>query len=355
MHLLTNNMFSLQDRCLLVLSRTVVSLGDLPIDQDIMAIGLARLRLVIDLVIEGVPNYAATSANYHVSADGAYETLMKILDTRGVTYGEETINTILISYIFYTHFSTIIQKTTEELEKLIGSAAFAQNESIIKTLFQLGIRYAPSPTIVGYSTQIPSYLFFGSHYTKLPVLWAALQGSSSKRDPMTKPLSQEFFMSLMEHDDQLVDRGTGRTALHFATLEGEVDIVEQIIKSGMVDIDAQDETGAAIHHAVLGGNHEVFDFLVANGANIHLISPNSFTILHMAVYNQDPSFVRKILDLKDIDVNARGGPALNKTALELAQSLSAGREDNAPQKLICDFLTTLLKDRALREECLLVY
>jgi ankyrin repeat protein len=78
----------------------------------------------------------------------------------------------------------------------------------------------------------------------------------------------------------------GRTPLHWAAFNGDLDLVSMLINAG-ADINARDNDGyTPLHKAVWRGKIECVRFLLENGAEI-LASQKGFTPIHLAVQSND--------------------------------------------------------------------
>jgi ankyrin repeat protein len=117
------------------------------------------------------------------------------------------------------------------------------------------------------------------------------------------------------------------TPLHIAALRGDRDIVEWFINKG-ADVNAKDEEGNPVLHyaAKTPANISVVRLLIANEAKIEEATTEAegATLLHLAVYYDNPSLVRYLLNnynqLK-IDVKAKTSEETPRTAEEWATDM----------------------------------
>jgi len=76
---------------------------------------------------------------------------------------------------------------------------------------------------------------------------------------------------------------SGCTALHVATQFGHKKIIERLLSTKNLDIDATDQQGmTALHIAISRGYEDVCRYLINNGASINISTKQGRTCLHLA-------------------------------------------------------------------------
>jgi ankyrin repeat protein len=145
----------------------------------------------------------------------------------------------------------------------------------------------------------------------------------------------------------------GRTALHFAAMQGNDDVVRVLLDAKGVEVGARDVRGhTCLHLAAISGHANVVAALVAappdnfnvpdSALNVpDLVNRQDMsgdrTALHFAAMNGGAETVAALLEVQDIDVNAkdiRGQTSLHLAAMEgrtnaVVALLNAGAEINA--------------------------
>ena len=97
------------------------------------------------------------------------------------------------------------------------------------------------------------------------------------------------------------------TALHKAAHQGDVNQVEELIKSGEIDVNAlgaQDRT--ALHRACGSNQREVLDLLLGLGANKDQSDKAGRTPLHWAAIGGHTEIVDRLLS-SGVKINAQTG------------------------------------------------
>ena len=101
------------------------------------------------------------------------------------------------------------------------------------------------------------------------------------------------------------DRG-GRTLLHYASYDGEVEAVRTLIKAG-ADVNARDSyEDTPLLYAVNNGSSEALSTLIDAGADVNARKPGGVTPLHYALSHRSSEAVRILID-RGADVNASSG------------------------------------------------
>ncbi|XP_046558390.1 putative ankyrin repeat protein RF_0381 [Haliotis rubra] len=105
--------------------------------------------------------------------------------------------------------------------------------------------------------------------------------------------------------------------IHKACLNGDLARVKYIVSQGQEDINVRDSImSTPLMKAACGGNRDLFDFLVGEGADISLLDSHGCSILHWACRGESIEMVKYILSMEGMDVNSRGTDGL--TALSSA-------------------------------------
>lgn len=82
-----------------------------------------------------------------------------------------------------------------------------------------------------------------------------------------------------------------------AAARGDAKLVNELLKSGVVDINAQNgEIGPALVSASYGGHKDVVKLLLNSGANINVKDKKGTTPLMNAVIGEKPEIVRLLLE-----------------------------------------------------------
>ena len=111
-----------------------------------------------------------------------------------------------------------------------------------------------------------------------------------------------------------------------AAFNGNIEAVKQHLAAG-TDVNAKDEDGYTLIHAVAGGgDKEIAELLIANGADVNAKRNDGETPLHRAVQEGHKEIVELLID-KGADVNAKGRaghtPLIYTGTKEIAELLIA--------------------------------
>lgn len=137
------------------------------------------------------------------------------------------------------------------------------------------------------------------------------QANGGSHDPVTVAInnnaSNEVIKFLVEQEGNSVTKKThhSRSYLHWAASKGNLDLVQWLISKGS-DVKYQDSYGSSIiQYAASTGNKntEVFDVLLANGADIKQKSEDGASLLLLAVANDRDLKVTDYLVSKGLSIN----------------------------------------------------
>lgn len=96
----------------------------------------------------------------------------------------------------------------------------------------------------------------------------------------------------------------GRTPLHWAAIDGQVDVAELLIARG-ADVYAKSYAGSTpLHHAASSGDAEVAELLIEKGADVNAKNNRGHTPLHWAA-NEGYAEMAQLLIAEGADVNAK--------------------------------------------------
>ena len=103
----------------------------------------------------------------------------------------------------------------------------------------------------------------------------------------------EIIISKNQSDLEAID-SHGRTALHYAAIEGNQQVLERLLEAG-TSIDSTDNLSLpALHHAILHGHHDAMVLLLEKGANLEAV--HGSTPLHAACRSGHFKMVEYLLD-----------------------------------------------------------
>jgi ankyrin repeat protein len=134
----------------------------------------------------------------------------------------------------------------------------------------------------------------------------------------------------------------GWTALHVASSEGHLDVVQALLLAKGVDIDAKTNDGnTALEAASSNGRRDIVEELLEKGADLNAYNRDGWTAFHVASLEGHLDVVQTLLE-RGADVNAKTADTLS-TALHMAtrgshldivQALLAKGADVAPEAMI---------------------
>ena len=96
-------------------------------------------------------------------------------------------------------------------------------------------------------------------------------------------VSSDLF-DLFRGSDKFDDKvETGLRSFVQAAQSGDLDTVKALFESGGIDVDARMDSINALHAAVISQHHNIVEWLLNHGANVHDCNPASGrTVLHNA-------------------------------------------------------------------------
>ena len=107
--------------------------------------------------------------------------------------------------------------------------------------------------------------------------------------------------------------GCGKSSIHQAAYDGNIEAVKQHIAAG-AEVNAKDEDSwTPLHLAVHGGHIGIVELLIAKGADVNAKDDGGVTPLHDAAY-EGHNEIAELLIAKGADVNAKdedGGTPLD--------------------------------------------
>ncbi|MBN2315392.1 MAG: ankyrin repeat domain-containing protein [Sedimentisphaerales bacterium] len=108
----------------------------------------------------------------------------------------------------------------------------------------------------------------------------------------------------MEIVELIVATGKEPSTIYLAAYLGDLNKVKNFIKEGAAINEKGPADGTVLHFAAAGGQKEVMEFLLAQGADIHARAIEDMTPLHIAVLCSNDKDVIELLIDKGADVNA---------------------------------------------------
>ena len=90
----------------------------------------------------------------------------------------------------------------------------------------------------------------------------------------------------------------GHTALHFASLNGHIDIVIYLIHTLGLDVNCTDnDMGTPLHCACQRGHRHIVDYLLQSNGSINILTSSKVSILHSACDGGNISIIELLCDL----------------------------------------------------------
>ncbi|XP_067668072.1 serine/threonine-protein phosphatase 6 regulatory ankyrin repeat subunit A-like [Haliotis asinina] len=163
---------------------------------------------------------------------------------------------------------------------IIHTVCLSDNTDIVEDLLCRGIADTESTDGMG----------------RTPVMYAAAEGNGKVVDLL---VSKGCNLSAV--DD------LGRNIIHAACLAESVDIVQDLLSHGIVEIESKDRMGRTpVMYAAEQGNKKVLDLLVSRGCNLSVVDDQGRNILHAACLSDNVDIVDYLLSLGIADIESRG-------------------------------------------------
>ncbi|XP_067653124.1 ankyrin-3-like [Haliotis asinina] len=116
-----------------------------------------------------------------------------------------------------------------------------------------------------------------------------------------------FKLLLDSGGDPSVVNSDGNNALYFACSTADGEIVKNLLKLDLVDINCRGSDGMTpLLLAARYNTHDVFELLLENGADPSLVNGDGNNVLHFACMADDEEIVKHILEPHLVDINSRG-------------------------------------------------
>ena len=139
-------------------------------------------------------------------------------------------------------------------------------------------------------------LAFIFSFAAIPVLAGPLQDAAKSGD--TKMVSQ-----LLDEGANIDEADKFGTALHWASMNGHLDIIELLMTRGANPEMVTDFLGTPLHSAVLRGQDKAAKALIELGAKVDSRNSDGFTPLMVAAGGNRPEIVRVLIDGgADVDI-----------------------------------------------------
>ena len=156
-----------------------------------------------------------------------------------------------------------------------------------------------------------------NHFSQTPLIYACYDGGRL----------DNIKMLIQNGADIQASSSNGSTVLHFASCDSNQEVVEFLLKSNKISVNATDNLNRTplMHACFDGGRLDNIKMLIQNGADIQASNSNGLTVIHFASRNSNQEVVEFLLKSDKISVNAADN--LNRTPLMYA-CCDGGRLDN---------------------------
>ncbi|XP_053698657.1 uveal autoantigen with coiled-coil domains and ankyrin repeats, partial [Sabethes cyaneus] len=181
--------------------------------------------------------------------------------------------------------------------------------------------------------------------TVLPVAGRLSEGCTTLMYACQQGLTEETVRELREKPDVVHRRDrNNRGALHYASNSKDVVAAASVAMVAPELIESADEDGfTPLHLAVIQGNLQLVNLLLANGADVNALDNEGHSVVHWATVCGEVEALRTVLsagaDVSTPDIN--GGSPLHYAA-QMCGANYEGKTARASAKLALDILNTLL-------------
>ncbi|XP_046330940.2 ankyrin repeat domain-containing protein 17-like [Haliotis rufescens] len=124
--------------------------------------------------------------------------------------------------------------------------------------------------------------------------------------------------------DASVQDANSNNILHWASHGGNVDMVQYVISSGLVDINSRGSQGySPVMMAAERGHKEVVALLAQKGCDMSHVTNGGNNILHVTCTGGDVTMVKCLLLMNIVDINSRGANERTATMMAVLKGHSA--------------------------------
>ena len=122
----------------------------------------------------------------------------------------------------------------------------------------------------------------------------------------------ELFQYLIENGSDVFSKTkNGRSCFHIAAEEGYLKICRVLLENYNFDVHERDDDGLAVlHSAALGGDLELFQYLIKNGSDVFSKTKKGRSCLHIAAEERNLKICRVLLENYNFDVHERDDDGL---------------------------------------------